>query len=96
MLEHAAVDGPRAGVDRPGGVGGVVAVVEVVGNDRAARDGAGEGPVRGERREGDRRQGGFNRDRQNGGFNRDRQNGNFNRGPRPAGQANAAKEGGAQ
>ena len=49
-----------------------------------------------ERREGDRRQGGFNRDRQNGGFNRDRQNGNFNRGPRPAGQANAAKEGGAQ
>ena len=49
-----------------------------------------------DRREGDRRQGGFNRDRQNGGFNRDRQNGNFNRGPRPAGQANAAKEGGAQ
>ena len=49
-----------------------------------------------ERRDGDRRQGGFNRDRQNGGFNRDRQNGNFNRGPRPAGQANAAKEGGAQ
>ena len=57
------------------------------------------------RRDGDRRQGGFNRggqgggfnrDRQNGGFNRDRQNGNFNRGPRPAGQANAAKEGGAQ
>ena len=49
-----------------------------------------------ERRDGDRRQGGFNRDRQNGGFNRDRQNGNFNRGPRPAGQANASKEGGAQ
>ena len=49
-----------------------------------------------DRRDGDRRQGGFNRDRQNGGFNRDRQNGNFNRGPRPAGQANAAKEGGAQ
>ena len=49
-----------------------------------------------DRRDGDRRQGGFNRDRQNGGFNRDRQNGNFNRGPRPAGQANAPKEGGAQ
>ena len=49
-----------------------------------------------DRRDGDRRQGGFNRDRQNGGFNRDRQNGNFNRGPRPAGQANASKEGGAQ
>ena len=32
------------------------------------------------RRDGDRRQGGFNRDRQNGGFNRDRQNGGFNRG----------------
>ena len=49
-----------------------------------------------DRRDGDRRQGGFNRDRQ-GGFNRDRQ-GNFNnnRGPRPAGQANAPKEGGAQ
>ena len=43
-----------------------------------------------DRRDGDRRQGGFNRDRQNGGFNRDRQNGNFNRGPR------ANKEGGAQ
>ena len=48
-----------------------------------------------DRRDGDRRQGGFNRDRQ-GGFNRDRQNGGFNRGPRPAGQANAPKEGGAQ
>jgi small subunit ribosomal protein S3 len=47
-----------------------------------------------ERRDGDRRQGGFNRDRQ-GGFNR--QGGNsFNRGPRPAGQANTPKEGGAQ
>ena len=40
-----------------------------------------------DRRDGDRRQGGFNRDRQGGGFNR---------GPRPAGQANAPKEGGAQ
>ena len=49
----------------------------------------------GDRRDGDRRQGGFNRDRQ-GGFNRDRQNGGFNRGPRPAGQANTPKEGGAQ
>ena len=48
-----------------------------------------------DRRDGDRRQGGFNRDRQ-GGFNRDRQNGGFNRGPRPAGQANTPKEGGAQ
>ena len=56
-----------------------------------------------DRRDGDRR-GGFNRDRQ-GGFNRDRRDdsrpagqGNFNsnRGPRPAGQANAPKEGGAQ
>ena len=47
-----------------------------------------------DRRDGDRR--GFNRDRQ-GGFNRDRQGGyNNNRGPRPAGQANAPKEGGAQ
>ena len=45
-----------------------------------------------DRRDGERRQGGFNRDRQNGGFNRDRQNGNFNRGPR----ANTPKEGGAQ
>ena len=45
-----------------------------------------------DRRDGDRRQGGFNRDRQNGNFNRDRQNGNFNRGPR----ANTPKEGGAQ
>ena len=43
------------------------------------------------RRDGDRRQGGFNRDRRQGGFNRDN-----NRGPRPAGQANAPKEGGAQ
>ena len=56
-----------------------------------------------DRRDGDRRQGGFNRDRQGGGFNRDRGprpagQGNFNnnRGPRPAGQANAPKEGGAQ
>ena len=60
------------------------------------------------RRDGDRRQGGFNRDRQNGGnFNRDRQNGGFNRGQgRPQGGFNrtnntrpaapaAAKEGGA-
>ena len=47
-----------------------------------------------DRRDGDRR--GFNRDRQ-GGFNRDRQGGyNNNRGPRPAGQANTPKEGGAQ
>ena len=44
-----------------------------------------------DRRDGDRRQGGFNRDRHQGGFNRDN-----NRGPRPAGQANAPKEGGAQ
>ena len=44
-----------------------------------------------DRRDGDRRQGGFNRDRRQGGFNRD-----DNRGPRPAGQANAPKEGGAQ
>ena len=43
-----------------------------------------------DRRDGDRR-GGFNRDRREGGFNRDN-----NRGPRPAGQANAPKEGGAQ
>ena len=54
-----------------------------------------------ERRDGDRRQGGFNRDRQGGGFNRGPrpagQGGfNNNRGPRPAGQANAPKEGGAQ
>jgi len=59
------------------------------------------------RRDGDRRQGGFNRgDRQNGGFNRDRQNGGFNRGQgRPQGGFNrtarpaapaASKEGGAQ
>ena len=52
-------------------------------------------------RDGDRRQGGFNRDRQGGGFNRGPrpagQGGfNNNRGPRPAGQANAPKEGGAQ
>ena len=50
-----------------------------------------------ERRDGDRRQGGFNRDRRQGGFNRDNnrpagQGGNFNRGPRPT----APKEGGAQ
>ena len=54
-----------------------------------------------DRRDGDRRQGGFNRDRQGGGFNRGpRRAGqggfNNNRGPRPAGQANAPKEGGAQ
>ena len=52
-----------------------------------------------DRRDGDRRQGGFNRDRQNnGGFNRDRRPAGqgFNRGPRPAGQANTPKEGGAQ
>ena len=53
-----------------------------------------------DRRDGDRRQGGFNRDRQGGGFNRGPrpagQGGfNNNRGPRPAGQANAPKEGGA-
>ena len=44
------------------------------------------------RRDGDRRQGGFNRgDRQNGGFNRDRQNGGFNRGQgRPQGGFNRA------
>ena len=57
------------------------------------------------RRDGDRRQGGFNRDRQNGGFNRDRQNGGFNRNGqgRPQGGFNRngsrpapAKEGGAQ
>ena len=56
------------------------------------------------RRDGERRQGGFNRDRQNGGFNRDRQNGGFNRNGqgRPQGGFNrnnrpaapAAKEGG--
>ena len=54
-----------------------------------------------DRRDGDRRQGGFNRDRQGGGFNRGPrpagQGGfNNNRGPRPAGQANAPKDGGAQ
>ena len=59
------------------------------------------------RRDGDRRQGGFNRgDRPQGGFNRDRQNGGFNRGNgqgRPQGGFNRsnrpaapAKEGGAQ
>ena len=61
------------------------------------------------RRDGDRRQGGFNRGGQ-GGFNRDRQNGGFNRGgqgrpqggfnrnnnARPAAPAAPAKEGGAQ
>ena len=56
------------------------------------------------RRDGDRRQGGFNRDRQNGGFTRDRQNGGFNRNGqgRPQGGFNRngsrpapAKEGGA-
>ena len=50
-----------------------------------------------DRRDGDRRQGGFNRDRRQGGFNRDNnrpagQGGNFNRGPRPT----TPKEGGAQ
>ena len=54
-----------------------------------------------DRRDGDRRQGGFNRDRREGGFNRGPRpagqgNYNNNRGPRPAGQANAPKEGGAQ
>ena len=54
-----------------------------------------------DRRDGDRRQGGFNRDRREGGFNRGPRpagQGNFNnnRGPRPAGQANTPKEGGAQ
>ncbi len=54
-----------------------------------------------DRRDGDRRQGGFNRDRQGGGFKRGPrpagQGGfNNNRGPRPAGQANAPKAGGAQ
>ena len=53
-----------------------------------------------ERRDGDRRQGGFNRDRREGGFNRGPrpagQGFNNNRGPRPAGQANTPKEGGAQ
>ena len=52
-----------------------------------------------DRRDGDRRQGGFNRDRQGGGFNRGPrpagQGFNNNRGPRPAGAA-APKEGGAQ
>jgi len=51
-----------------------------------------------DRRDGDRRQGGFNRDRREGGFNRGGQRpagqgGNFNRGPRPA---TTPKEGGAQ
>ena len=46
-----------------------------------------------ERRDGERRPGGFNRERRDG----DRRQGfNNNRGPRPAGQANAPKEGGAQ
>ena len=46
-----------------------------------------------DRRDGDRRPGGFNRERRDG----DRRQGfNNNRGPRPAGQANAPKEGGAQ
>ena len=52
-----------------------------------------------DRRDGDRRQGGFNRDRQGGGFNRGGQGRpqgqGFNRGPRPAAPA-APKEGGAQ
>ena len=45
-----------------------------------------------DRRDGDRRPGGFNRERREG----DRRQGFNNRGPRPAGQANAPKEGGAQ
>ena len=46
-----------------------------------------------DRRDGERRPGGFNRERRDG----DRRQGfNNNRGPRPAGQANAPKEGGAQ
>ena len=45
-----------------------------------------------DRRDGDRRPGGFNRERRDG----DRRQGFNNRGPRPAGQANAPKEGGAQ
>ena len=53
-----------------------------------------------DRRDGDRRQGGFNRDRREGGFNRGPrpagQGYNNNSGPRPAGQANTPKEGGAQ
>ena len=54
-----------------------------------------------DRRDGDRRQGGFNRDRREGGFNRGPRpagqgNYNNNRGPCPAGQANTPKEGGAQ
>ena len=53
-----------------------------------------------DRRDGDRRQGGFNRERREGGFNRGPrpagQGFNNNRGPRPAGQANTPKEGGAQ
>ena len=53
-----------------------------------------------DRRDGDRRQGGFNRDRREGGFNRGPrpagQGYNNNRGPRPAGLANTPKEGGAQ
>ena len=53
-----------------------------------------------DRRDGDRRQGGFNSDRREGGFNRGPrpagQGYNNNRGPRPAGQANTPKEGGAQ
>ena len=53
-----------------------------------------------DRRDGDRRQGGFNRDRREGGFNRGPrpagQGYNNNRGPRPAGQANTPMEGGAQ
>ena len=53
-----------------------------------------------DRRDGDRRQGGFNRDRRDGGFNRGPrpagQGYNNTRGPRPAGQANTPKEGGAQ
>ena len=45
-----------------------------------------------DRRDGDRRPGGFSRERRDG----DRRQGFTNRGPRPAGQANAPKEGGAQ
>ena len=46
-------------------------------------------PRRDRREGGERRQNNFNRDRRQGNFNN-------NRGPRPAGQANAPKEGGAQ
>ena len=48
------------------------------------------------RRDGERRQGGFNRDRQNGGFNRDRQNNNTRNGGFRNNRTNTPKEGGAQ